>query len=112
MFGCVRLARRRRPARVPDFTFIDLFAGMGGFHVALAELGGRCVLASEINAGCQATYSANHPATPLVGDIRELTRDAAGRELSPAEIRQAVPEHDVLCAGFPCQPFSKSGRQL
>lgn len=97
---------------MPDFTFIDLFAGMGGFHVALAELGGRCVLASEIDAGCQATYSANHPATPLVGDIRELTRDAAGRELSPAEIRQAVPEHDVLCAGFPCQPFSKSGRQL
>lgn len=83
------------------FTFVDLFAGIGGFHLALEGLGGRCVLASEIDPDCQSVYRANFPATPVIGDIRELTADTA-----------AIPQHDVLAAGFPCQPFSKSGYQM
>ncbi len=84
------------------FTFIDLFAGVGGFHLAMESLGGKCVLASELDAKCQDVYRERWPDVPLVGDIREITRDGA----------KAVPKHDVLCAGFPCQPFSKSGFQL
>lgn len=84
------------------FRFVDLFAGVGGFHEALAGLGGECVLASEIDPACQEVYRRRFPTANLVGDIRELTGVGAAR----------VPEHDVLCAGFPCQPFSKSGFQL
>lgn len=86
----------------PPFRFVDLFAGIGGFHLAMESLGGKCVLASEIDAQCQAVYRQRWPDVPLVGDIREITADHA----------KAVPDHDVLCAGFPCQPFSKSGFQL
>ena len=83
------------------FRFLDLFAGIGGFHLALGSLGGTCVLASEIDAQCQVVYRRAFPDTALVGDIRQLTAN-------PSEI----PDHDVLAAGFPCQPFSKSGFQL
>jgi DNA (cytosine-5)-methyltransferase 1 len=83
------------------FTFVDLFAGIGGFHLALKQLGGTCVLASEIDPNCRAVYARSFPDTPLVGDIRDLTRAPDG-----------IPDHDVLAAGFPCQPFSKSGAQL
>lgn len=82
-----------------SLRFIDLFAGIGGFHLALQGQG-RCVLAAEIDRECQDVYRAHFRDTPIVGDIRDLTAD-------PAQI----PEHDVLCAGFPCQPFSKSGYQ-
>lgn len=80
--------------------FVDLFAGLGGFHVALTELGGECVYASEIDPELRELYSGNHGVTPdrVGGDIRVAW--------------DSVPEHDVLCAGFPCQPFSKSGAQL
>lgn len=84
----------------PAFRFVDLFAGIGGFHVAMAGLGGECVFASEIDPDCQAVYRRNFGMSPA-GDIRPLT------EGSTVE----VPPHDVLCAGFPCQPFSKSGFQ-
>ncbi len=83
------------------FRFIDLFAGIGGFHLALEALGGECVLASEIDPDCQAVYRRRFTGTSLIGDIRELTRR-----------RASIPDHDVLAAGFPCQPFSKSGFQL
>lgn len=83
------------------FRFVDLFAGIGGFHLALEGLGGTCVLASEIDADCQMVYRARFPDVRLVGDIRDLTRS-----------ERDIPEHDVLAAGFPCQPFSKSGFQL
>lgn len=85
-----------------SFTFVDLFAGVGGFHHAMQELGGECVFASEIDEDCQRVYKANFD-TPIVGDIEPFTEneEALGR----------VPPHDVLCAGFPCQPFSKSGFQ-
>jgi len=77
--------------------FIDLFAGLGGFHVALKGLGHRCVFASEIELGLQELYKKNF-GLEARGDIRKvpITR---------------VPAHDILCAGFPCQPFSKAGSQ-
>ncbi len=79
--------------------FIDLFAGLGGFHKALQQLGHECVFASEIDDELRALYRVNFPdATDKVwGDIREF--------------KHKVPRHDILCAGFPCQPFSKSGAQ-
>ena len=83
------------------FRFIDLFAGIGGFHLALTELGGKCVLASEIDRDCAAVYQENFPRTRLIGDVHEISRNP-----------NKIPAHDVLCAGFPCQPFSKSGQQM
>jgi DNA (cytosine-5)-methyltransferase 1 len=88
------------------FRFVDLFAGIGGFHIALTELGGECVLASEIDEDAQAVYRLNfgkHMKGPIVGDIIPLTDKRLSR---------IIPEHDVLVGGFPCQPFSKSGAQL
>jgi DNA (cytosine-5)-methyltransferase 1 len=84
-----------------SFTFVDLFAGIGGFHAALSELGGQCVLASEIDTSAASIYEHNWNLKP-VGDIVELTDPV---------VSDVIPEHDVLCAGFPCQPFSKSGKQ-
>ena len=89
-----------------SFKFIDLFAGIGGFHIALSELGGECVFASEIDESAQGIYRMNFEHEmkgPIVGDIIPLTEKSLSR---------LVPEHDVLAAGFPCQPFSKSGAQL
>lgn len=83
-----------------DFTFIDLFAGIGGFHAALKELGGTCVGAAEIDPQAAAVYRDNHGLDPL-GDITRMANDDVV-EFGP---------HDVLTAGFPCQPFSKSGAQ-
>lgn len=86
----------------PSFRFIDLFAGIGGFHAALKAYGGECVYAVEIDKQAARVYEANwgHKAH---GDITEDADDDRGI--------MNVPEHDVLCAGFPCQPFSKSGAQ-
>lgn len=81
----------------PKFTFIDLFAGIGGFRIAMQEQGGKCVFSSEWNVYAQKTYFANFGEMPF-GDItKEVTKSF-------------IPEHfDVLCAGFPCQPFSIAG---
>ena len=76
--------------------FIDLFAGLGGFHLGLARLGHECVFASEIDPVLAALYERNHGLKPA-GDIRQTYDD--------------IPAHDILCAGFPCQPFSKAGEQ-
>jgi DNA (cytosine-5)-methyltransferase 1 len=89
-----------------SFEFIDLFAGIGGFHIALSDLGGTCVLASEIDESAQSIYRHNFEKEmkgPIVGDIIPLTEKSLSR---------LIPEHDVLAGGFPCQPFSKSGAQL
>jgi DNA (cytosine-5)-methyltransferase 1 len=83
-----------------SFTFIDLFAGIGGFHGALSALGGECVYASEIDKDAARIYSRNWGLQPD-GDIT----------LAANENNMDVPEHDVLVGGFPCQPFSKSGKQ-
>lgn len=77
--------------------FIDLFAGLGGFNLALKELGHECVFASEIDGTLRDIYSANFGLEPA-GDIRNIPADK-------------VPPHQILCAGFPCQPFSKAGSQ-
>ncbi|MBT0812369.1 DNA (cytosine-5-)-methyltransferase [Litoribacter ruber] len=87
-----------------DFTFIDLFAGIGGFRIALQKLGGRCVFSSEIDKAAQQTYEANFGEVPF-GDIKEFT----SYEISDLEIDQMIPDHDLLAAGFPCQPFSLAG---
>ena len=82
------------------FTFIDLFAGIGGFHAALSGMGGDCVYAVERDAKAASIYELNWGINPL-GDITSDANDE----------RVTVPQHDVLAAGFPCQPFSKSGMQ-
>ncbi|MDO7868174.1 DNA cytosine methyltransferase [Nocardioides jiangxiensis] len=86
----------------PAFRFIDLFAGIGGFHAVMKAFGGECVYAVEIDKKAANVYEANwgHPAH---GDITLDADDELGI--------MNVPAHDVLCAGFPCQPFSKSGAQ-
>ncbi|MHB1066761.1 MAG: DNA cytosine methyltransferase [Candidatus Nanopelagicales bacterium] len=81
------------------FTFVDLFSGIGGFHAAMGALGGECWFASDIDKRARLVYERNW-LTPVDGDIVPLT-----------EGQMAVPPHDVLAAGFPCQPFSKSGFQ-
>ena len=93
----MQIAGRKAVQSDGAFTFIDLFAGIGGLRKAMESAGGRCVFTSEWDAFAQKTYHANFPDNrPIAGDIREV--DAAD-----------IPEHDVLVAGFPCQPFSIAG---
>lgn len=102
--AAVETLRRVIADRVADepveagFSFIDLFAGIGGLRRGFAGIGGRCIYTSEWNAWSQATYQANFPGDShaLAGDITQI----------PAE---RIPSHDVLLAGFPCQPFSIAG---
>ena len=98
--------------RKHKFTFVDLFAGIGGFHHALSAEDGDCVLAIENNLECQNVYRTSFPKTRLEGDIRSITRNSDGTDRTHDLVDSIVPDHDVLCAGFPCQPFSKSGAQL
>jgi DNA (cytosine-5)-methyltransferase 1 len=79
----------------PKFKFIDLFAGIGGFRIAFQNLGGQCVFTSEYNYFSQKTYEANFGEVPF-GDITKINE-------------KEIPEHDLLIAGFPCQPFSIAG---
>jgi DNA (cytosine-5)-methyltransferase 1 len=83
------------------FNFIDLFAGIGGFRLALDALGGNCVFTSEIDERAKETYVNNHGGE-VFGDIRNIT---APKYLD-AFVDIMIPNHDVLAAGFPCQPFS------
>lgn len=83
------------------FDFVDLFSGVGGFHAALAGLGGRAVQACEIDPRPAAVYELNWGLRPTT-DVRLLAADP----------QNLVPDHSLLAGGFPCQPFSKSGRQL
>lgn len=88
------------------FTFIDLFAGIGGFHLAMESLGGKCVFASEIDEYARNTYEHNFRKTNPELFEKGLFNDDI-RKIAPFEI----PDFDVLCAGFPCQPFSQAGHK-
>lgn len=88
------------PVDNPSFTFIDLFAGIGGFRMAMQNLGGKCVFSSEWDAQAQKTYLLNYGEVPF-GDITKESTKAF------------IPDNfDVLCAGFPCQAFSLAGKRL
>lgn len=85
-----------------NFSFIDLFAGIGGFHQAMKKLGGKCVFACDINEDCRKVYKKNFCPNEefiLEGDIKKAIEN------------NLIPQFDVLCAGFPCQTFSKSGNR-
>jgi DNA (cytosine-5)-methyltransferase 1 len=83
------------PPKKPKFTFIDLFAGIGGTRLAYQNLGGKCVFTSEWNNPAKKTYEANFGEVPF-GDITKISE-------------RNIPDHDILLAGFPCQPFSLAG---
>ena len=91
-YGVVEMAHANGKS---PLTFTDLFCGIGGFHVAAARLGMRCVFACDIDAEARRAYRQNFDMEPA-GDITEIPPDS-------------VPDHDVLLAGFPCQPFSIIG---
>jgi DNA (cytosine-5)-methyltransferase 1 len=86
------------------FKFIDLFAVIGGFHLAMHRLGGQCVFASEIDKEARKTYEYNY---------KEIAPELFSNGLFNDDIRNImpsdIPDFDVLCAGFPCQPFSQAG---
>ena len=86
------------------FKFIDLFAGIGGFHLAMHELGGECVFASEMDKHARTTYEHN---------FRKISPELFKNDMFNDDIRKVsvseIPDFDVLCAGFPCQPFSQAG---
>ena len=81
-----------------EFKFIDLFCGLGGFRLAFEEIGGKCVFSSDIDESVQKTYELNFGEIPY-GDITKIETNN-------------IPAHDILCAGFPCQPFSTAGKRL
>lgn len=80
-----------------DYKFIDLFCGIGGFHLALSSFGAKCVFASDIDDDAKAVYAKNFNLEPA-GNITKIKSTK-------------IPSHDIICAGFPCQPFSISGNQ-
>jgi DNA (cytosine-5)-methyltransferase 1 len=81
-----------------SYKFIDLFCGIGGFHQAACSLGGKCIFASEIDEEAKLAYKANYNIVPH-GDITQIDKSE-------------IPDHDILFAGFPCQPFSIIGKKL
>ncbi len=89
---------------VKPFKFIDLFAGIGGFHIALHSLGLECVFASEWDTQARETYHHNHnKKSPSLFQTQNFAEDIT--KINPVDI----PDFDILCAGFPCQPFSQAG---
>ena len=95
---CVAFKQRR----TPHFSFIDLFAGIGGFRVAGQNVGGSCVFTSEWDKYARRAYFMNFGQVPF-GDITKFTENESALK--------SIPKHDVLCGGFPCQAFSISGKQ-
>lgn len=93
------------PPHNPKFTFIDLFAGIGGIRIAFQNAGGKCLFSSEWDQHAQRTYFDNFGEYPF-GDIKQFTDP---NKVSDEDLYRLIPDHDVLCAGFPCQPFSIAG---
>lgn len=85
------------------FTFADLFCGVGGFHQAMASLGGKCVFACDIDEPCRKVYEENYKTD---GDDLIIATD-----INIIAKENALPQFDVLCGGFPCQTFSKAGKR-
>lgn len=85
-------------------TFADLFSGIGGFHIALSSLGCKCVFAAEIDANARKTYRQNFMTSGL-----DLENNFA-QDITTVDIK-SIPQFDILCAGFPCQPFSQAGKK-
>lgn len=106
MTTAVRAGSNMQNEKIKRFTFIDLFAGIGGFHLALHELGGECLYASEWDEYARKTYEHN---------FKEISSKMFEKGLFRGDItvehnKKAIPSHsDILCAGFPCQPFSQVG---
>lgn len=98
IFRIINSMKYRSPERTPPaFTFIDLFAGIGGMRRGFENVGGQCIYTSEWDKYARQTYLANYECEhDIAGDIREIRVDE-------------IPKHDVLLAGFPCQPFSIAG---
>lgn len=101
--------------RASEFRFVDLFAGIGGLRLGFEGVGGECIFTCEFDEACKRTYVENfpHDEHEIFGDIRGITEPPGHDKMSDTEladrIRAMVPEHDVLLAGFPCQPFSLAG---
>lgn len=95
--------RKKNQSTEPSFTFVDLFCGIGGFHQAMASLGGKCVFACDINELCRKVYEENYKTMGdnlfIASDIKKVAKE------------NNLPQFDVLCGGFPCQTFSKAGKQ-
>jgi DNA (cytosine-5)-methyltransferase 1 len=92
--------------KIKGFRFIDLFAGIGGFHIAMHDNGGKCVFASEIDKFARQTYEHNFRKTsPEVFEKGNFNEDITDTKLD----YNKIPDFDILCAGFPCQPFSHAG---
>lgn len=90
------------------FTFIDLFAGIGGFHLAMHDIRGKCVLASEIDKFARQTYKANFE--DISPQLFENNDKFFNEDITQLDA-STVPDFDLLCAGFPCQPFSQAGHR-
>lgn len=103
LIDCIKYCALPRKEKIPlqktseAFRFIDLFCGIGGFHQALKRMNGKCVFACDIDEHCRKTYKENYGLTPAI-DITTIDVES-------------IPLFDVLCGGFPCQPFSKAGFQ-
>ena len=104
--ACPRNIFPLRSKKTEQFSFIDLFAGIGGFRIPLQEFGGKCVFSSEWEQKARETYYSNYGEWPF-GDITNFTA-TNGVDKIPSYI----PDHDILAAGFPCQPFSHAGQKL
>lgn len=92
------------PSNSPTFRFIDLFAGIGGFRLALQKQNGSCVFSSEWDRSAQQTYFNNYGELPF-GDITAFTSES----ISDVTLNRLIPDHEILAGGFPCQPFSHAG---
>ena len=91
------VCKSKKTKKQTKLSFIDLCCGIGGFHQALSNMGMKCVMASDIDKNCRENYETNYGIEPE-GDLTKI------------DIK-TIPDFDILCAGFPCQPFSKAGQQ-